>query len=102
MKCNHEHSLIVLNFILLFKPKHLILSKQELVSERKTNDENNVLKQQSIMNDFLRYFFQNNYTYIDVLLAMLHPQLLASVKSLRKWIYVYVVETFIAGNGFKN
>ncbi len=32
---------------------------------------------------------------------MLHPRLLASVKSLRKWIYIFVVETFIAGNGFK-
>jgi hypothetical protein len=49
---------------------------------------------------FLRYIFKTNHTYIDVLLAMLHPQLLAPVKSLPE-MDIYVRETFIAGNRFK-
>jgi hypothetical protein len=65
--------------------------------ERKSSDENNVLKQQSTVNDLLsipreRDFSKSSssspssHTHGDVRWAVLHLPLLASVKSLRKWI----------------
>jgi len=95
VKCNHEHA----EFYIVIQAKTpYTLSKQKLVSEKKTNDENNVLNQQSIMNDFFKIFFFPRHNHISSLCSnhIYWRQSKASGNG-----YICVVETFITGNGFK-